>query len=140
MSHLAKLNLKTVQRTVQKDPVIARREKLLAGVAEQQKVLEAALAGKDYTVSVKRWKKNDAGEKALVETEKTVRAWFFEQDGGWYVQCKYGARPVPLNKDANAVFVKELKAVKSVLEAFAAACGAGEMDEQLAALTTRKRK
>ena len=140
MSHLAKLNLKTVQRNTQPDPVIARREKLLAGVAEQHKVLNAALAGKDYTFSAKRWKKNDAGEKVLVATEKTVRPWFFEQDGGWYVQCKYGARPVPLNKDANAVFVKELKAVNAVLDAFAAACGAGEMDQQLAALTTRRSK
>ena len=140
MSHLAKLNLKTVQRSVQKDPVIARREKLLAGVAEQKNVLDAALTGKDYKVSAKRWKKNEAGEKALVETEKSVRPWFFEQDGGWYVQCKYGARPVPLNKDANAVFVKDLISVKPVLDAFAAACGAGEMDQELAALATRKSK
>ena len=32
MSYLAKLNLKTVQRNVQKDPVIARREKLGAAI------------------------------------------------------------------------------------------------------------
>jgi len=38
MSYIAKLNLKTVQRTVQKDPVLARRDKLMAGIDEQQRV------------------------------------------------------------------------------------------------------
>jgi hypothetical protein len=55
MSHLAKLNLKTVHRNVQKDPVVARREKLVAGIEEQGRVLATALAGEDYTVKTKRW-------------------------------------------------------------------------------------
>lgn len=138
MSHLAKLNLKTVQRNPQKDPVIARREKLLAAITEQEKVLEFALTGKDYTVSVKRWKKNDAGEKVQVESKKTVRPWFFKQDNGFYVQCKYGARPLQLTKSANAVFVSDEKAIAAVFEAFAAACAAGELDQQLKELATRK--
>ena len=45
MSALAKLNLKTVQRTVKQDPVLARREKLAAAIEEQGRVLAAMLAG-----------------------------------------------------------------------------------------------
>ena len=140
MSYLAKLNLKTVQRNVQKDPVVARRDKLAAAIEEQGRVLEAALAGNDYTVKVKRWQTNDAGERTRVEHDKRVRAWFFEQDGGWYVQCKYGARVLPLTEKNNAVFVKDLAAVQGVLEAFYAACAAGEFDEALSKLAVRKRK
>ena len=140
MSYLAKLNLKTVHRNVQKDPVVARRDKLASAIEEQGRVLAAALAGNDYTVKVKRWQTNDAGERVRVEHDKRVRAWFFEQDGGWYVQCKYGARPVPLSDKGNAVFVKNLAGVQGVLEAFYAACAAGEFDAALSELAVRKRK
>ena len=58
MSYLAKLNLKTVQRNVQKDPVIARREKLAAAIDEQGQVLAAALNGEEYSVPTKRWREN----------------------------------------------------------------------------------
>lgn len=140
MSHIAKLNLKTVHRNVQRDPVVARRDKLLVAIEEQGRVLAAALAGNEHTVKVKRWHKTEAGDRVRVEHEKRVRAWFFEQDGGWYVQCKYGARTVPLGDKGNAVFVKDLSAVKAVLEAFYAACAAGEFDDALNRLAARKGK
>jgi len=71
MSFLAKLNLKTVQRVIQKDPVIARREKLMAGVAEQKLVLDAMVRGETYEVPVKRWRENEAGERVQVDGAQT---------------------------------------------------------------------
>ena len=41
MTALAKLNFKSVTRSTQRDPVTARREKLLAGLKEQQLVYAA---------------------------------------------------------------------------------------------------
>ena len=138
MSQLAKLNIKSVSRVVYKDPAQQRRAKLLAGIEEQMRVLEAAVGGRDYTVKSKRWVKGDTGERTLVEHEKRVRPWFFEQDAGWYVQCKYGARSLPIADKGNAVFVKQLKEVSAVLEAFYAAAAAGEFDA--AVLDVAKRK
>ncbi|HKK85522.1 MAG TPA: DUF6641 family protein [Roseovarius sp.] len=135
MSHIAKLNLKTVQRSQQKDPVIARRDKLATAIEEQGRVLEAALAGNEYTVKVKRWQTNDAGERTRVEHDKRVRGWFFEQDGGWYVQCRYGSRILNINGKSNAVFVDRLEDVAAVLEAFKKAAEAGELDKAVALAT-----
>lgn len=132
MSVLAKLNLKTVHRNVQKDPVIARREKLVAAIEEQLKVLTAAIAGQEYTVAVQRWQKNESGERVRVEGQKLVRRWFFEQDGGWYVQCRYGSRILNINGRSNAVLVDKLEAVAAVLEAFKNAAEAGELDKAVA--------
>lgn len=128
MSFLAKLNLKTVQRVVQKDPVIARREKLLAGIAEQKLVLDAMALGNVYETKVKRWRENDMGERVLVEVNKRIRPWFFEQDNGWYVQCRYGSRVLSINGKSNAVFVNKLEEVAAVLAAFGAAAESGELD------------
>ena len=139
MSYLAKLNLKTVQRVVQKDPVIARRDKLLAGIDEQLQAADAAMRGEEYSVTLPRWAKNEAGEKVRVQRQKVVRSWFFAQDGGFYVQCKYGSKAIALSKDGNAIFVKQLSDVKPVLETLRSATENGELDAYVAmAIKVRK--
>lgn len=138
MSHLAKLNLKTVQRNTQKDPVTARREKLLAAIEEQSQVLDATLNGDEYTVKIKRWQQNEAGERVRVAHDKRVRPWFFEQDNGYYVQCRYGSRILNINGKSNAVFVDKLEEIAAVLEAFKKAAETGELDKAIA-LATKSR-
>ena len=46
MTHLAKLTFKTVDRSTKRDPIIARRDKLVAGLKEQKLVHAAALKKK----------------------------------------------------------------------------------------------
>lgn len=130
MSQLAKLNVKCVVRTNKQDPVQQRRQKLIAGIEEQMNVAVAAMSGENYEVARKTWVKNEGGEKVLVERMRKVRAWFFAQDGGWYVQCKYGSKALALGK-GNAVFVKALKEVQDALVALKAAAEAGELDEAI---------
>ncbi|WP_197274651.1 hypothetical protein [Novosphingobium sp. AAP83] len=140
MSFLAKLNLKTVQRINHTDPVIARREKLLAGIAEQHFALDAMLCGGHYVTEVTRWRKNEAGERVQVDIKKRVRPWFFQQDNGWYVQCRYGARVLTINGKSNAVFVAKLDEVAKVLEAFKAATESGELDGAVVAAMSKASK
>ncbi len=137
MSVLAKLNLKTVQRSVAKDPVTLRREKLIAGIEEQLRVVEAAMRGDSYKVRTTKRVRNEAGERVAVENERVVRAWHFEQDRGYYVQCRYGARILMLNGKNNAVWVETLKDVAEVLAAFKAAALAGELDKAVAMAMAR---
>ena len=42
MTHLANLTFKTVDRSMKRDPIIARRDKLVAGLKEQKLVHAAA--------------------------------------------------------------------------------------------------
>jgi RecG-like helicase len=138
MSALAKLNLKTIHRVVNKDPVTMRREKLVAGIEEQQRVLEAALRGEAYTVATTRKTKNDAGEVVKEQAERRVRAWFFEQDAGYYLQCRYGARILFLNGKNNAVWVEKLDEVAGVLETFKQAAITGELDRAVALVMAKR--
>ena len=138
MNALAKLNFKSVSKTTTRDPVIARREKLIAGLKEQQLVYTAALDGKDHRVERHKWMHNDLGERVLVKTHRRVRPWFFAQDGGWYVQCRYGARVIAADGTNNAVFVKTLNDVGDVLAAFLSAAAAGELDAAIAKTAERQ--
>lgn len=138
MSALAKLTVKTVTRASKQDPVQQRRQKLMAGLEEQLKVAAAARKGENYEVRRNTWAKNEHGEKVLTERMRKVRAWFFEQDGGWYVQCKYGNKVLALGKGGNAVFVKALADVECALQALYAAAAAGELDAAISATAKRK--
>ena len=138
MNALAKLNFKTVTKTNTRDPVIARREKLITALKEQKLVHAGAVEGKDHRVERHKWMTNEYGERASVQTHRRVRPWFFEQDGGWYVQCRYGARVIAADGTNNAVFVKTLKEVLPVLDAFIAAASAGELDGAIAKTAERQ--
>ena len=138
MNALAKLNFKTVTKTTTRDPVIARREKLMTALKEQKLVFAAALEGKDHRVERHKWMPNEHGERVSVQTHRRVRPWFFEQDGGWYVQCRYGARVIAADGTNNAVFVKTLKEVELVLDAFIGAASSGELDAAIAQATQRE--
>lgn len=138
MNALAKLNFKSVTKTTTRDPVIARREKFIAGLTEQQLVYAAALKNEDHRVERHKWMKNELGERVVVRTHRRVRPWFFEQDGGWYVQCRYGARVIAADGNNNAVFVKTLKEVGPVLDAFITAASSGELDGAIAKATQRE--
>ena len=138
MTALAKLNFKSVTRSTQRDPVTARRDKLVAGLKEQQLVHAAAMKGEDHRVERHKWIDNEQGERVSIKTNRRVRPWFFEQDGGWYVQCRYGARVIAADGTNNAVFVKTLKEVGAVLDAFLTAASAGELDAAIAKAAERK--
>ena len=138
MNALAKLNFKSVTKSTTRDPVIARREKLIAGLKEQQLVYAAALKNEDHRVERHKWMNNELGERVLVRTHRRVRPWFFEQDGGWYVQCRYGARVIAADGNNNAVFVKSLKDVGPVLDVFLSAAAAGELDGAIAKTAERQ--
>ena len=138
MSYISKLNLKTIHRVVNKDPITMRRDKLVAGIDEQQRVLEAALRDEAYTVATTRKTKNDVGDVVKKQGERRVRAWFFEQDAGFYVQCRYGARILFLNGKNNAVWVEKLDEVAGVLETFKQAALSGELDRAVALVMAKR--
>ena len=123
---------------MKRDPIIARRDKLVAGLKEQKLVHAAALKKEDHRVERDKWMSNDMGERVLVKTHRRIRPWFFEQDGGWYVQCRYGARVIAADGNNNAVLVKTLEDVAVVLDAFLNAAAAGELDAAITKVAERK--
>ncbi len=138
MTHLAKLTFKTVDRSSTRDPIIARRDKLIVGLKEQKLVHAATLKKEDHLVERNKWMQNELGERVLVKTHRRIRPWFFAQDGGWYVQCRYGARVIKADGTNNAVFVNSLADVLGVLDAFLNAAAAGELDRAITQVVQRK--
>ncbi len=129
MSSLSKFTFKTLAKAPPVDPIQRRRDKIVAAIEQQKLVLAAALKGETFTMPAKTEGK----------PPKAVRPWFVAQDNGYYVQCRYGARPLLLNATNNAVFVNKLDEVAAVLAAFAAAAKSGELDAAMAVIAERKK-
>lgn len=128
MTSLAKFTLKSYKKPPTHDPVQQRRDKLIAAIEQQKLVLAAAIKGETYMLAPKHEGK----------TPKPLRPWFMAQDGGYYPQCRYGARSLMFDDTHNAVFVKKLEDIGPALSAFAAAAKAGELDMALAAVAGKK--
>jgi hypothetical protein len=127
-----------VAKAVARDPHILRRDKLVAALEQQLLVLASALEGRDHITERSKWMTNSEGARVLVKTQRRVKPWFFEQDGGWYVQCRYGARVIAVDGKNNAVFAKSLKEVGPIIDVFIAATKAGELDSVIATAADRK--
>jgi hypothetical protein len=124
MSYLSKLNFKTVTRIVDRDPVHERRTKFVGAVEEQRLVVAAALKGETYSKLLKPKGDAPAGSRQ-------VRPWFFQKDGGWYLQARYGARVLFIDGKSNAIFAAKLADVDAALAMLIDAAGAGELDAVL---------
>ena len=124
MSYLSKLNFKTVTRIVDRDPVHERRTKFVGAVEEQRLVVAAALKGETYSKALKPKGDVPAGSRQ-------VRPWFFQKDGGWYLQARYGARVLFIDGKSNAIFGAKLADVDAALAMLIDAAGAGELDAVL---------
>jgi hypothetical protein len=128
MTLLDKLNFQTVSRQIQRDPVAERRSRFRAGIAEQRLVLAALARGETYV---------DPNRVSKTGKVRAVRAWFFQQGTGWFIQARYGARVLLLDGRSNAISVSKIAEIEPVLKALETAAEAGELDAVLAAAAQR---
>jgi hypothetical protein len=140
MAPLKTLTFKTIERNRRESEVIARRDKLIVKLEEQQKVLEHRMKGEQYVVTRPKWMQNNHGERVLVEKQLIIRPWFFERDGGYYLQVKYGTRILSVDVVHNAIFVEAISDLSGVLSELIAATEAGELDLAIAKALKSKPK
>ena len=132
MTSLKTLTFKSIERNRRESEIIARRQKLIVKLEEQQKVLEHHLKGEQYVVTCPKWMQNNHGERVLVEKQRVIRPWFFKRDGGYYLQVKYGPRILSVDGVHNAIFVEAISDLSGVLTELIKATEAGELDAAIA--------
>ena len=140
MSTLAGLKLVAAKPQRENNPVIQRRQKLLAKLDEQIALAAAKAAGTVYTAMRSKRVKDANGNVSVVQQPKRVKAWFWTVEGGKVcVAVKYGNKVVELAKGRTAVetTAAELTATLAVLRK---AVESGEIDAQMEAVSAGVRK
>jgi hypothetical protein len=103
-----KLNFQTVSRQIERGPVAECRAQFRAGFAEQRRVLAEPANAEACT---------DPNRLSKTGKVRAVRAWFFQQGTGWFIQAWYGAHVLLLDGKGNAISVNKIAEIEPVLTA-----------------------
>ena len=133
MSTLEKLKLVNSKRGRTASPIVHRRNKLIAKIAEQIELATAQKEGRVYAPKKFKTVTNvDTGERHTIETIKRVKEWYWTADSGKInFSVRYGSKVIELAKGKNAVEVANRDELVSTLSLIKAAVMAGELDEAI---------
>lgn len=122
------------------DPTLRARQKVIEGLADQKKLVEAKLAGQHYAPTRIVSRKSTDGQRVQIEAARRVRPGYFIDAGGQiYFSLKYAAKPISFDGKANAIIVgNDLAALPAILDTLTEAVRAGELDAQLAAAAAER--
>ena len=77
----------------------------------------------------------ETGEHVTVETQKKVKAWWWEANGKVQVAIRYGNKVLPLGKNTNAVELDSTADLVPTLTTIKQAAEAGELDSAIESVT-----
>jgi hypothetical protein len=110
------------------NPTLDRREKIIARLEEQKRLLSDPA----YVRTVRRTLKQN-GERTQVEKQQRVFPWWRPSANGSYVFfVRAGWKPIEFEKGKAGIMVPSLDKMPAVIDAVIAAVRNGELDEQLA--------
>ena len=128
MSTLKALNITTLPKLSNSDPVMMRRAKLLTQLEQQLALANDPL----FLVTTQKWRKQDDGSKQLVEKQKRVKKWWVvDMMGNCFFTIRYGSKIIEIEKGKAAIAVGDKANLVAVIEAVITAVRAGEFDTLL---------
>lgn len=117
-------------------PVLQRRNKLIKRLWEQIELAKAESAGKTFTIKRFKSLRDIEGNRKTVEIEQRVKPWWFINDTGKLcLNIRYGAKIIELAKDKTAIELASKDALVETLELVKSAVDAGELDQQIEAVS-----
>jgi bifunctional DNA-binding transcriptional regulator/antitoxin component of YhaV-PrlF toxin-antitoxin module len=128
MMLLNALTLTTFENDNALSPVLHRRQKLVAKIAEQI----CYATDSNYQPTKQTWHKDSEGREQRVTVPKRVRRWWtVKADGTVLLTVRYGSRALELAKGKNAIVVNSVRELPTVLKRLGEAVDKGEFDKLL---------
>lgn len=137
MTTLSNLKLVTAVRPAALAPIVQKRNKLIKRLFEQIELAKAMEEGRQFTkIRLRTVKNADTNESKTVNSPVRVKAWWWSAENGKLcVNVKYGAKTIELAKGKTAVELASIDELVGVLETLKKAVDAGELDEQINAVS-----
>lgn len=141
MSTLAKLKLVATVKPNQQTLPIIRRMKMAEKVQEQISLAEAFAKGEVFLPERVVTERDPAtGERVTSKVARKVRQWWFVDGKRVCLNIKYGSRTLEIAKGKSTVEVASSEELIAALKAVHIAVLQGELDEQIAAVSSTLRK
>ena len=140
MSLIGKLKFISSKREVVINPVIARRNKLAAKLAEQLQAATAQRNGVVYSPKRTSVVTNEVGERVAVVSDKRFKEWYWTTSANKINLCvRYGSKTLTFAKDRNAIELNTQDELIDTLTVLQQAVLAGELDDAIAAASDKLR-
>ena len=140
-SILSGFELAESNKAVATDRVAERRIKLLSNLDEQKLAAQAVLGGKEYYGEKTVWQTGDNGEKIKTTAQRSIRQWFYTNDGStWYLEVRYANKPLQLAKGKTAIVIATKDKLVETIEQVIEAVKAHELDDAITALAESKKQ
>ena len=128
MNHLKSLSFTAVPKGERADPVVTRREKMIARLEDQKSLFKDPTFAPTVTRSVK----NAEGVKEKVEVKKPLRPnWRTDANGAIVLTVRYGFKIIEFEKGKAGIAVPSKEKLIGVIDTLIAAVRAGELDALL---------
>jgi hypothetical protein len=135
MSHLTKLSLSASSQKEPVSPVHRKRLNLLKKLEVQIEAAEAELRDEEFLEDIRKWVRDEDGERQQVTEQRPVRTWWWQHhSGAWMITLRDGAKELPLAEGKSSIEVGEITNLVEVLQTLRSAVLAGELDPALRAM------
>jgi hypothetical protein len=132
MTQLKSLTFAALPKLTAADPVIWRRNKLIARLQQQVQLAQDP----NFTLTRQKWIADETGVKQLRELRKKVRAWWrIDPTGAVVLTVRYGARVIEFAPGKAAIAVGKRERLVPTIETVIAAVEAGELDGTLSTMS-----
>jgi hypothetical protein len=131
MSVLKDLDLVISKKSIKANPIVHRRNKLVAKIHEQLELCEAKRTGQIYAPKkLRTYVNKQTGQRMTVEVVKRIKEWHWTAaDGLIHLSIKYGSKALALSTDgSNAIVCANTEALIQTLKTLKVAVLDGELD------------
>lgn len=133
-SLLSKLKVTTRPESTKANPLLSKRERLLAKLDQQRKMALCYVHDEVYTVYKEKWANDqETGERTKTRIAKNVRPWFYKRNNCYFLEVRYANKPMELSKGMHAIEVGNKTNLLPTIDTVIEAVIAGELDTVLTA-------
>lgn len=125
----------TVRPTIEKKPpIVGKRMKLIEKLEQQQEMATCMLEGKPFEAYKEKMVKNpETGERTKQRRAISVKPWYYDSDGHYFLEVKVNNKPIDIQEDKPAIDVGDKAALPGVIGTIINAVEKGELDSFLSA-------
>lgn len=125
----------------QKPPVLRKRLKLLDKLEQQKEMAVCMLENRRFEAfREKRVKDPETGDVSFQRRPTTIRPWYYDSNGHYYLEVKVQNKPVELQKGKPAIDVGDKEQLPNVIDTVIKAVEHGELDNFLLPPAAQKTK
>ena len=110
-------------------PILNKRMKLIDRLEQQKKLAVCMLENKPFVAYKEKTVKDpETGERTKQRRQVTVRPWYYDTEGHYFLEIKIGFKPIELQRGKPAIDVGDKAKLPDTIDTLISAVEKGELD------------